>query len=132
MSPFRPPLRIRRRTRFIPSSPTVMTTTPLPTIRRLGLRAFFNARALLAVSVLAALAVPTRSIAQTPTFNALIQSPIAVGSGFPDDVTVGDINGDGKLDVMAPGTNGLLRVLLGNGDGTFVDHAVAVADVTAG
>ena len=64
-----------------------------------------------------------------PTFNALVQTPVTVGSGFPEDATVGDINGDGKLDVMIPGIGGL-RVLLGNGDGTFVDRVLVLADVT--
>jgi hypothetical protein len=78
----------------------------------------------------AALAVPARLFAQAPTFSALVQTPVTVGSGFPDDATVGDINGDGKLDAMIPGINGL-RMLLGNGDGTFVDQVSGMADVTS-
>jgi hypothetical protein len=97
--------------------------------RRTGLRLVSRARALLAVSALAALAVSTRSLAQVPTFNALVQTPVTVGSGFPEDAAVGDINGDGKLDVMIPGINGL-RMMLGNGNGTFVDQVLGLTDVT--
>lgn len=79
---------------------------------------------------LVALAVPARSFAQAPTFNALVQTPVTVGTGFPEDATVGDINGDGKLDAMIPGINGL-RVLLGNGNGTFVDRVLGMVDVTS-
>src|SRR5579883_2972800 len=84
---------------------------------------------LITAFLFAAFAIPTLSFAQAPTFNALVQTPVTVDSGFPEDATVGDINGDGKLDVMIPGIGGL-RVLLGNGDGTFVDHQMAIADVT--
>jgi len=79
---------------------------------------------------LVALAVPAMSFAQAPTFNALVQTPVTVDDGFPEDATVGDINGDGKLDVMIPGIGGL-RVLLGNGNGTFVDRQMGIDDVTA-
>ena len=79
---------------------------------------------------LVTLAVPARSFAQVPTFNALVQTPVTVDSGFPEHATVGDINGDGKLDAMIPGINGL-RVLLGNGNGTFVDQVLGIVDVTS-
>ena len=42
----------------------------------------------------------------------------SLGLGFPTDVRTGDFNGDGKLDVVATTSTGLV-VLLGNGDGTF-------------
>jgi hypothetical protein len=77
-----------------------MITSPSFEFRQPGNRMVFRARALLAVSVLAALAVSSLSFAQVPTFNALDQTPVTVGSGFPENATVGDINGDGKLDAM--------------------------------
>ena len=79
---------------------------------------------------LVTLAIPARLFAQAPTFNALVSTPVTVGSGFPEDATVGDINGDGKLDAMIPGINGL-RMLLGNGNGTFVDRVLGMVDVTS-
>ncbi len=66
-------------------------------------------------------------------------SPFASGS-FPESVAVGDVNGDGKPDlVVANSGNNTVRVLLGNGLGGFTEGGafavgslpqfVAVADV---
>jgi len=63
----------------------------------------------------------------------------ASGASYPASVTVADVNGDGKLDLVVAG-DGTVGVLLGKGDGTFqtavtyasgggLAHAVAVADV---
>jgi hypothetical protein len=70
------------------------------------------------------------------TFNTTgIGIPIASDSGSP---VLGDFNGDGKIDLAVPLGNGMIGVLLGNGDGTFrreLDYpvtnsgALAVADV---
>jgi len=73
------------------------------------------------------------------------QSPVTYSGGsYPDSITIADVNGDGKPDlVVATGsytTIGNAAVLLGNGDGTFEPlltfssleygaDAIAVADV---
>jgi hypothetical protein len=48
----------------------------------------------------------------------------SIGFGQSRSIAVADVNGDGRLDLIALGTdsisNNLVRVLLGNGDGTFM------------
>jgi hypothetical protein len=56
------------------------------------------------------------------TFQAEVD--IATGTGYPEFVALGDLNGDGKLDMAVTMQNGpiyysALVVALGNGDGTF-------------
>jgi FG-GAP-like repeat len=51
----------------------------------------------------------------------------------PQQIVTADFNGDGKLDLVVTDSAGGLRVLLGNGDGTFqpqVDYPIQSADIT--
>jgi trimeric autotransporter adhesin len=58
------------------------------------------------------------------TFTQASNSPVSVGS-YPQSIAVGDLNGDGVLDLAVVNSNysvsltGSVSVLLGNGDGTF-------------
>lgn len=65
------------------------------------------------------------------TFEPATGSPIAVGTG-PNCLIVEDFNGDGKLDVavVEPLENDV-RILLGNGDGTFLPAPGAPSSVGA-
>ncbi len=53
----------------------------------------------------------------TVTFSAPAVN-YSVGS-LPNGIAVGDLNGDGKLDLAVANVNGGVSILLGNGDGTF-------------
>jgi hypothetical protein len=74
---------------------------------------------------LATLTAPRASGATCPDFSAAVN--YAAGKD-PRSVAVGDLNGDGKLDlVVANQDSRNVSVLLGNGDGTFapaVNYAV--------
>jgi hypothetical protein len=53
------------------------------------------------------------------TFTQVIVPPLQVGNS-PAAILAGDFNGDGKLDLVTVDENGnVVRILLGNGDGTF-------------
>lgn len=69
------------------------------------------------------------------TFAPVITQP---SSNPPNDVALGDMNGDDKLDLVAANILGVASVSLGNGDGTFaepvsfsagINFRVAVGDV---
>jgi hypothetical protein len=71
------------------------------------------------------------------SFKAVVTYPT---NGQASSAAVADVNGDGKLDLVATNSDGTVAVLLGNGNGTFQSavlysagnegvHTVAVADV---
>ena len=69
---------------------------------------------------LVTLAVPTRLFAQAPTFNALVTTDTGSPNyEHPNLAGVGDFNGDGKLDSLISTGSENLRLMLGNGNGTF-------------
>jgi hypothetical protein len=65
-------------------------------------------------------------------FSTPTESYFADPAGVVQSVAVGDVNGDGKLDIVAAnGTSNDVTVLLGNGDGTFKGATVSGTGVAA-
>lgn len=99
-----------------------MTSHLLQHIRRLALESFqSSASAVLLACVGVALAVGVvASSAPVPALSFAEPKEYAVADG-PDELVSGDLNGDGKLDlVTANGTS--ISVLLNRGDGSFKAH----------
>ena len=55
----------------------------------------------------------------TMTFSARTTYVVEGSNTTSDSVFLSDINGDGRIDIVASGSGGNARILLGNGDGTF-------------
>ncbi len=55
----------------------------------------------------------------TETSYSVGTNPFTGNNVVPDAVAIGDLNGDGKPDIITANTDGSVSVLLGNGDGTF-------------
>ena len=69
--------------------------------------------------------------------NGAFQQKVDVGTGVgPNSVTIGDVNGDGNMDIVTANSSGAEKavwVVLGRGDGTFVervDYATAGSPVS--
>ncbi len=61
------------------------------------------------------------------TLQLPIDTPVATTMAGPDDIDVGDVTGDGILDlVVADRTGNIVQLLAGVGDGTFVADPVTV------
>lgn len=85
---------------------------------------------LLALAMWAAPEMTSQSFAQVPTFNPLVASAANTGSLFPDHATVGDFNGDGKLDAIITDGDMMVRVMLGNGAGSLTERDLGLVQVT--
>src|SRR2546426_554610 len=82
-----------------------------------------------AAADLLALAV-ARDPARAQTVSFIARRDFAVGA-HPQSVAVGDVNADGKMDVVvANAGSNTVSVLLGNGDSTFVTLAPIAVGTT--
>lgn len=74
--------------------------------------------------------VDVRTVDRAGNLSGTVQYTFYVASAAAPD-KAGDLNGDGKADLLATGTDGKLYVLYGEGDGTF-EPAVTYADTGGG
>jgi hypothetical protein len=68
-----------------------------------------------------------------------LRGKFPIDDGVPSVISTGDVNGDGKTDLVVVNSSGTVAVLYGNGSGTFQNpeyftvgfalRGVAVADV---
>ncbi len=78
------------------------------------------------VLALVTVAVPAWSFAQAPTFDTLVTTSTGNPNyEHPSLAGVGDFNGDGKLDAHISTGSENLRLMLGNGNGTFTQLYVS-------
>jgi hypothetical protein len=89
---------------------------------RRGARLRRAVRAGVVAACLAALLPVGNAAAGSITFRPVASYP--AGGGIPLKVVTGDVNGDGRLDVVAQVLDVGLSVLLGNGDGSLQDPVV--------
>jgi autotransporter-associated beta strand protein len=68
------------------------------------------------------------TITHLPQFAPPVYYPVGAYEGNPHALAVGDVNGDGIPDlIVAADGNSVVRVLLGNGDGTFQNSLPAIS-----
>ena len=82
----------------------------------------FSRITLIAWSTIAVILVMCSITLHSAKANSLFKPPVNYGAGgLPHSVAIGDLDGDGDLDMaVANGGTNDVSVLLGNGDGTFM------------
>ena len=80
--------------------------------------------------ILAMASIPAQALSQPP-FDRYQRTDVAAGN-YPDELAIGDLNGDGRRDIAAPAyIDGTIPILYQDADGGF-DRQVIAADPQPG